>query len=442
MGLASRGLDAHLVIMSGTVGLLIRGGDILEAASRIDTLLFDKTGTLTTGKATVVGVVPWVPPVPVPGGPPASSNGSAASSNGAFQALGSSSTASGSSRVQGPQGTAGTLPGTTETPASILAIAAALERHTDHPIARAITSAAPSYGADRVDAEEGSISYEAGSGVSGRVQGDAVFLGNWEWVSRSLPASALPPREPPGSGRIRVWLAKKGALVGSIEIDDPLRPDAAATVSALRSSGLRTYLLSGDSEEPAQAVAEAVGISGSDVFWGVKPAGKKEVVERLQREGHRVVMVGDGFNDTAALAQANVGMAMGSGLTPASEVADVVLLGERVGQVAEALQLSRATLGKIRQNLAWAFAYNAIALPLAAGALLPSAGLALTPALSGALMGMSSLTVMANSLLLQLQKFPRNTSGPSEDLIPGPQRLPTAPTPLPSSQRQPSEQVA
>ncbi|KAF5839284.1 hypothetical protein DUNSADRAFT_1157 [Dunaliella salina] len=204
-----------------------------------------------------------------------------------------------------------------------------------------------------------------------------------------------------GSSHSRVFVGVGDRVVGAIDVQDALRSDAQQTVADLHRLGVRTVMLSGDREGAAHEVAASVGISPKDVYPNVKPAGKAALVEQLQSEGRRVAMVGDGINDTAALAAAHVGVAMGGGVDAASEVAKVVLMGDHLHQVTDAIHLSRSTLNKIRQNLFWALGYNLVAIPLAAGALLPSMGICLTPSLSGAMMGASSVLVVSNSLLLQ-----------------------------------------
>jgi Cu2+-exporting ATPase len=399
------GLAAPTAVLVGTGagarrGLLVRGGDVLEAASHVDTVVFDKTGTLTAGRPSVVRV--------------------------------SRTTLT----PDGGGGGSGAAVGEGE----LLALAAAVERGSTHPIARAIAAAAARSGggpgegggAAALEAAEGSFVQEPGSGVAASVGGRHVAVGSLEWISRqgaaqearravasngsgkisgggggvsaaALAAAAAEAAAQVASqpGHILVYVGLDGRVAGTVEIADELRPDAASTVMALAAAGIQSVMLSGDQEATAQAVGAAVGIPASRVFAGVNPAGKAALVERLRREGRRVAMVGDGVNDAAALAVADVGIAMGGGVDAASEVADIVLLGDRLPQVVDALRLSRATLRTIKQNMVWAFGYNAVCIPLAAGAALPGWGLALTPAVSGALMGASSLAVMANSLLLQ-----------------------------------------
>ncbi|KAL4430152.1 hypothetical protein ABPG77_004934 [Micractinium sp. CCAP 211/92] len=446
------GLAAPTAVLVGTSagarrGLLIRGGDILEAASRVDTVVFDKTGTLTAGKPAVVEVRPLG--APTAAGPAA------------------------------------------HDPTELLLLAAAVERGSTHPLARAIAAAADAAGSNGSSngsssascngngsgagqhvAEEGSFVQEPGSGVTALVAGRRVSVGTLEWVTRpaeeQAAGAAAAADAAPGvlhsldeqdaaraaaagsgssnnggggssmaapsqasvaaataaaisrPGHILVYVGIDGQLAGTIEIADELRPDAAKTIAQLQRMGIQPVMLSGDQSATAHAMAEAVGIDAHHVYAGVKPAGKAALVQQLQAQGRRVAMVGDGVNDAAALAQADVGIAMGGGVDAASEVADVVLMGDRVPQVLDVLQLSRATLRKIQQNMWWAAGYNLVGIPLAAGAALPFTGLALTPALSGAMMGFSSLAVMANSLLLQFEGRPP--------------RLPSRPTAVPSQQ--------
>jgi P-type Cu+ transporter len=360
-------------------GLLLRGGDVLEAAAGLDTVVLDKTGTLTRGVPTVTAFLEAAPP-----------------------------------------GGRGGKKKVATAPSHALALAAAVERHSAHPVARALVAAAdasPAAASPRLAADPDSIVQEAGSGVAGCVGGRAVRVGNWEWVARGLRSghdhAHLPPLlagedgEPSSSSastapRALAYVSIDGVLAGAAAIEDELRPDAAATVAALRAAGVTPLLVSGDAPGAVAAVAAAVGIPPASTAACVKPRGKAAIVGRLQAAGHAVGMVGDGVNDAAALAGADVGVAMGGGAGAATDAASLVLLGDRLPALPDALHLARATLAKVHQNLGWALAYNAVAVPLAAGAALPTRlGWALTPAASGALMGVSSLAVMANSLSLR-----------------------------------------
>ncbi len=276
-------------------------------------------------------------------------------------------------------------------------------------------------GADVAAAEGQLTAYAAAAAPTAAVHhihgGAATELGSEEDLEFSEPgagglaaaagisaaAAAAAAVQGVGNSHSRVYVSVGGAVAGVIDVADAVRHDARDTVERLHKQGIRTVMLSGDKPAAAAEVAAAVGIDDGDVYADVKPAGKKAVVEELKAQGRRVAMVGDGINDTAALAAADVGVAMGGGVDAASEVAKVVLMGDQLSQVADAVHLAKRTLAKINQNLVWAFGYNVVAIPLAAGALLPSAGVCLTPSLSGALMGLSSLAVVSNSLLLQLE---------------------------------------
>lgn len=351
------GLATPTAVLVGTAlgarhGLLIRGGDILEKANGLDTVIFDKTGTLTIGK-------------PV---------------------LTETRTVTGYSSED------------------IVALAGAVERNCRHPLALAITEAADKNGVRKVNVEEGTFKQEPGAGASAVVDKKMISVGTRAFVQgdeRSLPSELLSGVDNPG--RTPVYVGIDGKIVGVLEMQDEIRKDAAETIQRLRDKNIQTIMISGDRIETAQAVGKLVGIEEKYIFGGIKPAGKAELVEDFQRQGKRVAMVGDGINDAAALAQADVGIAMASGVGAASEVASIVLLGDRLPQVSDAIELSRATFNKIKQNLGWAFGYNLIGIPIAAGALLPAYGLSLTPSVAGAIMGFSSLGVMGNSLLLRLK---------------------------------------
>ncbi|KFM27136.1 Copper-transporting ATPase PAA1, chloroplastic [Auxenochlorella protothecoides] len=241
--------------------------------------------------------------------------------------------------------------------------------------------------------DEGESGAKEGVGAAPR----GVHAGDPSMRSSHSPA---PPSPDTGSHAV-VHVSLEGGALGTLELADEVRPEARGAVAALRSLGLAVLMVSGDGAGPCAAAAARLGIAPADVHARVSPAGKAELVARLRAGGARVAVVGDGVNDAAALAAADVGVAMAGGVGAAADVAGVVLLGDSPAQVVDVVRVGRATLRKIRQNLAWAFGYNLIGIPLAAGALLPLTGLALTPSISSAFMGISSLAVMTNSLLLQ-----------------------------------------
>jgi Cu2+-exporting ATPase len=247
---------------------------------------------------------------------------------------------------------------------------------------------------------------EPGEGVWAVVDGRHVAVGRREWVAQRCGAADLAPAgaasSSSGGSETEVWVGWSGqGLAGRLLLADALRHDARAVVAALRRRGLRVLLLSGDRREAVEAAAAAAGIDAAEAHSGVRPEGKAALVAALRAQGRRVAMVGDGVNDAPALAAADVGIAMGGGTAVAGEAAGVVLLGDRLGQVEAALGLGRATLAKIRQNLGWAVAYNAVGVPLAAGALLPAYGVALSPSLAAGAMALSSIAVVTNSLSLR-----------------------------------------
>jgi P-type Cu2+ transporter len=356
------GLATPTAILVGTAigaekGLLIKGGDVLERVHQLDTVVFDKTGTLTTGNPTVTDCI---------------------------------------SILEDQQ------------PYSLLQLAAAVESGTYHPLAKAIQSAAQKQ--NLVLPEAVDFHTEPGLGISATVAGVAVVLGNWDWlrhhgvtVSESAQKIAQDLAE---NGKTVVGVAVGGNLAGLIAVQDTLRTDAQATVQKLREMNLRVMLLSGDRLESAQAIAQQLGIDNADVLAGVLPAKKADVIKSLQQQDKSnsaavVAMVGDGINDAPALSQADVGIALYSGTDVAMETAEIVLMRDRLDDVVASIQLSRATFNKIRQNLFWAFAYNTIGIPLAAGLLLPQFGFVLTPAGAAALMAFSSVSVVTNSILLR-----------------------------------------
>ncbi|OUL36205.1 ATPase [Nostoc sp. T09] len=370
------GLATPTAILVGTGlgaerGLLIKGGDVLERVHQLDTIVFDKTGTLTTGNPTVTDCLPI-----------------------------------------------GELGREENSSQSLLQLAAAVESGTCHPLAKAIQQEAQRQQLAIPEAVE--FHTEPGLGVSASVQGKSILLGNWEWLSWhgiaiSDTAQKL-SQKLATEGKTVVCVAVGGNLAGIIAVSDTLRPDAQATVDRLRQMGLRVMLLSGDRLEAASAIGKQLGLDSADVIAGVPPSKKATAIQSLQAGEMRripnpkskiqnpksvVAMVGDGINDAPALSQADVGIALYSGTDVAMETAAIILMRDRLSDVVESIHLSRATFNKIRQNLFWAFAYNTIGIPLAAGVLLPSLGFILSPSGAAALMAFSSVSVVSNSVLLR-----------------------------------------
>ncbi len=368
----SLGLATPTAILVGTGmgaerGLLIRGGDVLERVRQIDTIVFDKTGTLTTGTPKVTDC--W--PIPSP------QTGQILSAD------------------------------------ALLQIAASVESGTQHPLAAAILSAANQQGLALLPAEN--FHTQPGLGVSATVNEQPVSVGTADWLQEQ-GINVSTEQFPPLDGKTLVYVGMNGECVGLIACMDLLRSDGKETVAALKAMGLRVMLLTGDRRPAAEAIAQPLGLNPTDVIADVRPDQKAAVIQSLQTgelnptetilpQKSVVAMVGDGINDGPALAQADIGIALHSGTDVAIETAGIVLMRDRLTDVVTSIQLSRATLNKIRQNLFWAFAYNSLGIPIAAGLLLPSFDLLLTPATAGALMAFSSVSVVVNSLLLR-RKFP------------------------------------
>lgn len=354
------GLATPTAILVGTGmgaerGLLIKGGDVLEKVHQLNTVVFDKTGTLTTGNPTVTDCLTF----------------------------------------------------TDLEPSSLLQLAAAVESGTYHPLAKAIDQEAKRLNLSIPHALD--FHTEPGMGVSAVVEGKNVLLGNWEWlnwqgitISETAQEHAQRLAE---QGKTVISVAVGDNLVGLIAVSDTLRPDAKATVDKLRQMGLRVIMLSGDRLEAANAIAQQLGLNSTDVMAGIPPAKKASTIQALQTgeisKTTSVAMVGDGINDAPALSQADVGIALHSGTDVAMETAEIILMRDSLSDVVESIQLSRATFNKIRQNLFWAFAYNTIGIPLAAGVLLPHFGFVLSPSSAAALMAFSSVSVVTNSILLR-----------------------------------------
>ncbi|CDN17306.1 Lead, cadmium, zinc and mercury transporting ATPase; Copper-translocating P-type ATPase [Richelia intracellularis] len=352
------GLATPTAILVGTAmgaekGLLIKGGDVLEKVHHLSAVVFDKTGTLTTGKPTVTDCLPM--------------------------AL----TENLSSRT-------------------LLELSAAVETGTSHPLAKAIQTAAQEQNLTLPNATE--FNTVTGLGVSAIVNGSLVLLGKWEWLQAqgiTIPETAEQQTiDLAKTGKTVVGIARAGEFVGIIAVSDPLRTDAQNTIENLRNMGLRVVLLSGDRQEVANAIGKQIGLDGEDIIAGVPPAEKAITIEKLQKS-YTVAMVGDGINDAPALSQADIGIALKSGTDVAMETAEIILMGDRLTDVIASIQLSRATFNKIQLNLFWAFAYNILGIPLAAGILLPSMGFALSPVSAAGLMAFSSVSVVTNSLLLR-----------------------------------------
>jgi Cu+-exporting ATPase len=249
-----------------------------------------------------------------------------------------------------------------------------------------------------------------GGGVSAVVEGHAVLVGSARLLAErgvTVPSSgpmAEAASVAEAAGRTAVWVARDGVVVGVLAVADRLKPGAPEAVAALRARGLETWLLTGDRAAVARAVGAEVGIADDRVIGEVLPAGKAETVAALQAEGRRVAMVGDGLNDAPALAQADLGVAIGSGSDVAVEASDLTILGDDLRSVATGIGLARATMRTIRQNLVWAFGYNVLLIPVAAGILYPFTGWTLNPALAAGAMALSSVSVVTNSL--RLRRFP------------------------------------
>jgi len=356
------GLAVPTAVMVGTgrgaeLGILVRGGEAIERGEKIDLVLLDKTGTVTEGRPRVTGV---------------------------------------------------TL--TTGAPvdrAELIVLAAAVEQASEHPLADAVLAAVP---AGKALPQVTGLDISVGRGIAGTVSGRQVAIGNagfmhsagvgtteLDGVAATEAALAATP----------VFIAIDGALAGLLAIADPVRNTSAEAIRTLRDRGLQVVLLTGDRNDTANAVARQVGIS--TVEAQVSPDRKLDVVRKYQAQGRRVAMVGDGLNDAPALAQADLGIAMGGGTDVALETASVTLLRNDLRGVADALALVKQTMLVIRQNLGWAFVYNIICIPVAAGVLYPALGIRLTPTMAAAAMALSSVSVVANSL--RLRRF--TAAGPS-----------------------------
>jgi Cu+-exporting ATPase len=350
------GLATPTALLVGTgrgaqLGILIKGPQVLESTRRVDTIVLDKTGTVTTGRMSLTGVHP----------------------------------------ADG------------ENSADVLELAGALEDASQHPIAQAIAASATD--STPLPTVEGFTNHD-GQGVSGVVAGHAVLVGRLSWFtddwSLAAPGVLVAAAEHAETqGHTPVWVAWDGAVRGVIVVSDTIKETSATAIGQFRQLGLRPFLLTGDNRRAAHAVAAQVGIDPDDVIAEVLPADKVTAVKDLQGQGRTVAMVGDGVNDAAALVQADLGLAMGTGTDVAIEASDLTLVRGDLRAAADAIRLSRSTLKTIKGNLFWAFAYNVAALPLAALGLL-------NPLIAGAAMAFSSVFVVSNSL--RLRRFSTNAS--------------------------------
>jgi P-type Cu+ transporter len=347
------GLATPMSIMVGvgrgaTAGVLIKNAEALEVLEKIDTLVVDKTGTLTEGKPRLTSVI--------------------------------------------------SAPGQTE--ADVLRLAASLERGSEHPLAAAIVAGAEARGLSLVVAQD--FRSITGKGVVGMVDGRRVALGNRKLLDElSIPPASLGDRADAlrRDGQTVMFVAVDGKVAGLVGVADPIKASTAEAIELLRASGVRVVMLTGDNRTTAEAVARKLGID--EVEADVLPEQKGAVIKRLQVEGRRVAMAGDGINDAPALAQAEVGIAMGTGTDVAMESAGITLVKGDLRGIARARRLSRATMRNIRENLFFAFVYNALGVPIAAGVLYPVFGLLLSPIIASAAMSFSSVSVIANALRLR-----------------------------------------
>lgn len=421
------GLATPVGLLAGTgrasqLGILIRGPEVLEDSRTVDTIVLDKTGTVTEGRMRLTQVVP----LPDDGGD--------GDGRGVFVRENVESPDAFVRETVGfvrsdPLPDDGTRPrhdarrALTPAQAALLTLAAAVEHGSEHPIAKAIVEGAAEHGLQLPAVED--FASSAGGGVSGRVvfdgqapagsghhvagqqtagQGTAapasqhVAVGRGDLILQHVTRPFSPEAEArfaaaEESGSTAVWVAVDGELAGFVAVQDTVKESSAAAIADLKAMGLRPMLVTGDNAAVAKAVAAEVGIDPEDVVAGVRPEAKVEVVRSLQGEGAVVGMVGDGVNDAPALALADVGIAMGSGTDVAREAAAITVMGSDLRQVVQSLELSRKTLGVIRMNLFWAFAYNTLGIPVAALGLL-------NPMIAGGAMAASSVLVVLNSLRL------------------------------------------
>jgi Cu+-exporting ATPase len=352
------GLATPTSIMVGTGkgaenGILIRGAEALETAHQLDTIILDKTGTLTRGEPSVTDIV-------------------------------------GSEMF---------------TKEEILTFAGSAEKGSEHPLGEAIVKRAKEESLSLFDPKD--FQAIAGYGIEATIDSKRVLLGNWRLMEerKVVPNGLLEKAELLSSeGKTPMFLAVEGKAAGIIAVADTLKENSKVAVEAFHRMGLEVVMLTGDNERTARAIAGQIGINR--VLAEVLPQTKAEEIRRLQAEGKKVGMVGDGLNDAPALAQADVGIAIGTGTDVAMEFSDITLIGGDLRGIVTAIALSKATIRNIKQNLFWAFAYNVILIPVAAGILYPFWGILLNPIFAAAAMAFSSVTVVSNALRLRKFKPP------------------------------------
>ena len=348
------GLATPTAIMVGTgrgarMGVLIKGGEALERAEKLDTIVFDKTGTLTMGKPEVADVL--------------------------------------------------LAPATKLDAEKLLALAGSLEKGSEHPLAQAVVAEAKRRGLKLKTPDN--FHALPGFGVEGKVDDQKVLLGNKRlMVENQIDISSIDDQvvKLTENGKTPMILCVDGQVAGLLATTDAIKPHAKENILHLKKMGLEVVMLTGDNSNTAKTVARQLGIDR--VVSEVLPSGKVDEIERIKQSGHCVAMVGDGINDAPALAGADVGIALGSGTDVAMEASDITLVGSDIKAVVESIELSKATMSKIRQNLFWAFIYNIVGIPIAAGVLYPAYGILLQPVFAAAAMSLSSVSVVGNSLLL------------------------------------------
>ncbi len=351
------GLATPVAIMTGTGagashGILVRSGEALEIAQQVDTVVLDKTGTITEGKPGVTDVLP-------------------------LSDLGED---------------------------RLLALAASLEKRSEHPLSRAVVAEAELRGLEVLKSTD--FSATPGRGVSARIGSDVFFAGNWAYLTEQAGLTGDPPVEASqlaDAGRTPIYLARNQVVLGLIGIADTIKPTSRAAIDRFKRAGLTVLMLTGDNRRTAEAIRRQLDID--DVIAEVLPQDKEAIIRRLQEEGRKVAMIGDGINDAPALVRADVGLAIGAGTDVALESADLILIRSDLNDAVTALALSKAVIRNIRQNLFWAFFYNILGIPLAAGVFFPLLGWTLSPMFAAAAMSLSSVSVVTNALRLRRFKI-------------------------------------